>query len=231
LAVAVLAMETSTFVRSVALVDESGVIGEEVERVGADRRDTLLPMVERVIARAGIGISDVKLVAVGLGPGSFTGVRAGIATAKGFCLSTGCPLAGVGSLQALAAASFAHDGPVLAALDAHRGEVFFAIYEMGAFGCRAQIAPAHAPPFEAGAVLRGEGLASNLLAVGDLSDAQWAEVGRGLGRSTVRGPRVASVPSARFVASEALAGRAIMDDGTLEPQYVRPTDAKLPGST
>jgi tRNA threonylcarbamoyladenosine biosynthesis protein TsaB len=89
----------------------------------------LLAELERAAAAAG-GWSEVSLVAVGIGPGSFTGLRIGIATARGLCRSLGIDLAGVCTLDALARPAI--DGqPILAALDARRGELFTALYAPG----------------------------------------------------------------------------------------------------
>jgi tRNA threonylcarbamoyladenosine biosynthesis protein TsaB len=90
----------------------------------------LLEEVERAVAAAG-GWSEAGLIAVGLGPGSFTGVRIGIATARGLAASTGLPVAGVCTLDAIGRALREGDGggaDCLAVLDARRGEVFAALY-------------------------------------------------------------------------------------------------------
>jgi tRNA threonylcarbamoyladenosine biosynthesis protein TsaB len=90
----------------------------------------LLEEVERAVATAG-GWGEVGLIAVGLGPGSFTGVRIGIATARGLAASTGLPVAGVCTLDAIGRALREGDGggaDCLAVLDARRGEVFAALY-------------------------------------------------------------------------------------------------------
>lgn len=91
----------------------------------------LLPMVESLLAANSLTASDVDGIVVGLGPGSFTGVRIGVATAKGLAQGLSCPLWGVGTLDAVAW-SFAHDDVTLAVVgDAMRGEVYPALFRCG----------------------------------------------------------------------------------------------------
>jgi tRNA threonylcarbamoyladenosine biosynthesis protein TsaB len=105
------------------------------EEGGPQHTTALLREVERAVA-AGGGWSEVDLLAVGVGPGSFTGLRVGIASAKALALSRGLPLCGVGTLDALARglAEPAGGRPRLAVLDARRGEVAAGLY--GADGAR-----------------------------------------------------------------------------------------------
>jgi tRNA threonylcarbamoyladenosine biosynthesis protein TsaB len=87
----------------------------------------LLPLVDEALAAAGLDLADVERLGVGIGPGSFTGLRIGLATARGLAQALGLPLAPVSSLQALAAGASAEVGPdraVLAVIDAGRGEGF-----------------------------------------------------------------------------------------------------------
>lgn len=87
----------------------------------------LLPLVDEALAAAGLDLADVERVGVGTGPGSFTGLRIGLATARGLAQGLGLPLAPVATLEALAAGASAEAGPdraVLAVIDAGRGEGF-----------------------------------------------------------------------------------------------------------
>lgn len=87
----------------------------------------LLPLVHEALAEAGLDLADVKRLGVGIGPGSFTGLRIGLATARGLAQALDLPLAPVSSLDALAAGASAEVGPdraVLAVIDAGRGEGF-----------------------------------------------------------------------------------------------------------
>ena len=91
----------------------------------------LLAAAEEALAAAGVGWDDVDRLAVGLGPGSFTGLRIGIASARAVAQARGLPVVGVSSLEALARG--AAERPVVAAIDARRGEVFTAAWGPGAF--------------------------------------------------------------------------------------------------
>jgi tRNA threonylcarbamoyladenosine biosynthesis protein TsaB len=111
----VLAFDTATDVATSALVEDGEVLGERTSRAV-----TLLEDVDALLRRAGARTVDVEGLAVGTGPGSFTGIRVGLATARGLALSLGVPVAGVSTLDALAAGA---PGAV-PVIDARRGEVF-----------------------------------------------------------------------------------------------------------
>ena len=98
------------------------------ERPGHARQ--LLPLAGALLERAGLRFADVERIGVGVGPGTFTGLRIGVATARALAQGTGAEIAAVSTLQALAVVA-EHDGPVLAVLDARRGEAFAAAYAAG----------------------------------------------------------------------------------------------------
>jgi tRNA threonylcarbamoyladenosine biosynthesis protein TsaB len=110
-----LAFDTATAVATSALVDGEEVLGERVSRA-----QTLLEDVDALLRQAGAHPTDVDRLAVGLGPGSFTGVRIGLAVARGLALSLGVPGSGVSTLAALAAGA----PDALPVVDAKRREVF-----------------------------------------------------------------------------------------------------------
>jgi tRNA threonylcarbamoyladenosine biosynthesis protein TsaB len=121
----------------------------------------LLPLVEQALAQAGVEWGDADRIAVGVGPGGFTGLRIGIATARALSQGNGLPLVPVGSLAALALGAAAEPAATAAVLDARRGEVFAAAWR----GRRALLRPAAlAPPALAEALA---GLGSPVQAVGD----------------------------------------------------------------
>jgi len=90
----------------------------------------LVPRIEAVIHQAGLAMEDLAAIVCGCGPGTFTGTRVGVATAKGLSLGLGCPLFACSSLRGIAASSGAH-GLVLGTLDARRNEVYAGLFEVG----------------------------------------------------------------------------------------------------
>jgi tRNA threonylcarbamoyladenosine biosynthesis protein TsaB len=228
----VLSIDTATLTGSVALVDDDLVLAESAVLVHGSHSAVLVQTIDAMLASARVELGSIDAFAAGLGPGSFTGVRIGISIAKGFALATERPMFGVCSLQVLAAAAVGAVGPVVGALDARRGEVYFAVYERGADGSLQELrAPANVRP-----ELVGESLAILLedrpaTVVSDLDGALRARVREGAGARAVQlhfAPRVLGTPQARLLATEVIAGRAARDEGAMEPLYVRPIDAKLP---
>jgi tRNA threonylcarbamoyladenosine biosynthesis protein TsaB len=111
----ILAFDTATDVATSALIDDGEVLGERTSRAV-----TLLEDVDALLRQAGKHTRDLDALAVGTGPGSFTGVRIGLATARGLALALGIPVAGVSTLDALAAGA---PGAV-PVIDARRREIF-----------------------------------------------------------------------------------------------------------
>ena len=178
----------------------------------------LLPLLEDALAEAGVGWDDVERIAIGVGPGGFTGLRIGIATARALAQGRGLPLAPVSSLAALAAG--AGDGPVAAVLDARRGEVFAGVWDGG----RELLAPvALAPDLLAERLVA---LDVPLQAVGD-GAVRFRQELEGAGAAVpVDGSavhRIAAAPLCRLGAAAEPTAR-----DRLLPDYRREPDAKPP---
>jgi tRNA threonylcarbamoyladenosine biosynthesis protein TsaB len=124
----VLALETSTPTARVALVEESGRVVAARGADGPRFSDALLPRVDDCLREAGLAPADLAAIACGAGPGHFTGLRVGLALAKGLALPSERPLLLVSSLAALAydLASVAAEGSLVPCLDAGKGEVYAA---------------------------------------------------------------------------------------------------------
>ncbi|HEX5659836.1 MAG TPA: tRNA (adenosine(37)-N6)-threonylcarbamoyltransferase complex dimerization subunit type 1 TsaB [Polyangiales bacterium] len=220
----VLAMDTSTFVGTVAVLRDGALLAEWSASVRATHGETLLPHVARALEQAGVPARELDLIAVGIGPGSFTGTRIGVATAKGLALAEGKPLLGLCSLRVIAGGM--PEGALRAiAVDAQKGELYCALYAYGPEGLEERIAPFHALPAEAAARL---GAFGPVVLAGDGAE-RYPDFSAGL--SFTRAPRLCDVPRAAVLAHEAaraFAGDGPSDLASLEPLYVRPSDAKLP---
>ncbi|RKY01883.1 tRNA (adenosine(37)-N6)-threonylcarbamoyltransferase complex dimerization subunit type 1 TsaB, partial [Candidatus Poribacteria bacterium] len=124
----VLGIDTSTTTGSIGLIDGDKVVAEHVLDVMETHSSRLMPAIDQMLKKAGLSIWDVDLIAVSKGPGSFTGLRVGVATAKGLAYALRKPIVGVPSLDVLAFGVKFFDGLICPLLDARRGEVYGAIY-------------------------------------------------------------------------------------------------------
>lgn len=122
----ILGLDTATDVCAVALLDDDEVLVEARLHVPRSHGRRLAPLVAEALAHAGRAASDLGLVAVSAGPGSYTGLRIGMSTAKGLGLSTGAALVAVPTLEALAAGV---EAPVAVVLPSRRGEVYAGAYD------------------------------------------------------------------------------------------------------
>ncbi len=130
-----LALDTSTKLAGIALYDgERGLIAEYNWHSANRHTVELMPHVAQMMAQAGLKPSDLAAVAVALGPGSFTGLRVALATAKGLALANGLTLLGVPTLDAVAYPHQAQPVPVVALIQAGRGRVCWAPYAHGPGG-------------------------------------------------------------------------------------------------
>jgi tRNA threonylcarbamoyladenosine biosynthesis protein TsaB len=206
------AVETSTPIGSVALFENGALIAEAEQRVSNAHGEALLPILDRLLSAAGWKAKDVERWGVGIGPGSFTGTRIGVATVKGIAIATGADVIGVDAFAAVSNGVEINDNEMMAAvLDAQRGEVFV------------QSACIKAPVFAAiGNALRlFDSLTSPLVVVG----AGGALVDWSSAEFPIRFVTGAhhDVPRASSVGKIALRSAPTNVDA-LEPFYVRPPD-------
>ena len=124
----ILAFETSAKACSVALYRDEALLAESYQNTGLTHSQTLMPMAETLVAQCGLTLQDVEAVAVAAGPGSFTGVRIGVAAAKGFAWGKEIPCCGVSTLESMALGLGIHSGYVLPVMDARRSQVYTALF-------------------------------------------------------------------------------------------------------
>lgn len=226
-----LAIDTATPLGSAAVLRDSELLSEVSAR-GLEAHSALaLPLAEEALRRAGLGLEALDALAVGTGPGSFTGVRIGVATAKGLSLARALPLYGVSSFEAMLEAAAGVRGPVLTALDARRDELYAALSvddPAAPGGRRWAMGPRHAKPEQIAAAVRALVGEAAVFALSDLSPALKARL-TSEGLTLSHGAPMLGSPMARFVGAVVTGRRGALDTGALEPTYVRASDAKLPG--
>ncbi len=151
----ILGIETSTAAGSVALVEDGRRAGEAEIDTRLNHSARLLPVLDELLRRAGWEVSDLDGVGVGVGPGSFTGIRVGLAAGQGLALGAGIPLVGVGSFPALVRSSSLGEGIVVALLDGGRGRIYGARYRKSGSGIEGLVPPRVIPAEELAELVRG----------------------------------------------------------------------------
>lgn len=125
----ILALDTSSIVATIAVMDDDKLIGEYTINHKRTHSQKLMPMIEELLNSCEVKIQDIDVVAVAEGPGSFTGLRIGVASAKGLAHAMNIPVVGISTLDALAMnISFSH-GLICPILDARRSQVYTAVYK------------------------------------------------------------------------------------------------------
>lgn len=206
----ILAIETSTSVSSVALAGDGGVVAAREISGPRAHVEFLMPAIREMLEESGSAMKDLSLVAVGLGPGLFTGMRVGIATAKTIAQMLGLGMVGVSSLDNLARQALQESRPVCACIDARRAEVFAAFYEGG----RALGTPATFTPEDLAAQAH-----EPTLFIGDGAVAYAPVLARA-------GEVRAAAPTAAVLCEIALGLEPVSPD-LIEPLYVRKSEAEI----
>lgn len=126
----ILGIDSSGLVASAAIADEKNIIAEFTVNNKQAHSQTLLPMIEKVVDMSGIELEQIDAIAIAAGPGSFTGLRIGSATAKGIGLALKKPVVSVPTLEGLAYRVCVFDGIICPIMDARRNQVYTGIYKM-----------------------------------------------------------------------------------------------------
>lgn len=125
-----LAIDTTGATVSAALLEDQAILAETFVNTGANHSLQLMPAIKHIYDLAGVSLAMTELFACTLGPGSFTGVRIGVSTIKGLAMATDRPVVGLSTLEALAANMGAFSGTICPILDAQRGQIYAAAYEL-----------------------------------------------------------------------------------------------------
>ena len=125
----ILALETSAKAVSAAVSEDGKILCSGYQDTGLTHSRTLMPIVEHILKNTGLAVADMDAIAVAAGPGSFTGIRIGVAAAKGLAFAADKPAVGVSTLAAMARNVAFCDGLVICAMDARRQQVYNAVFE------------------------------------------------------------------------------------------------------
>lgn len=225
----ILAIETATDVCGVALVRDQSVIAQRVLAEKYVHSEKLLPMIDEVLRDASLSAKQLETIAVSIGPGSFTGLRIGLSTAKGLALSLGISVIAVPTLDALAHAFFRSKMGTTAAvvcpmIDAKRDEAFFCFYRIDAAGVTRQSAYAIALKSKI-----FEMAPPSVIFVGD--GAKRLGASRKIDTSKQFNPSIVCSAESVGLVAEIVGVRQSREElSTLEPLYLREFVATQPGS-
>ena len=215
----VLAFDTSLGGGSVAVMAGGRCLARVVEDQPRALVERLLPMIEEALAAAGLGYADLDLIAVTVGPGTFAGLRIGVAVARGLGVATGVPVAGVTSLEALAWGALDRAAPgaaIVAAIDGRRGQLYLQSFRAG------PVLVPLGPP----AAVDLDDLAARL------PSGPGIIAGSGAVIAAAAAPHLAALPDSSAIDAVHVAALAMsrpVPAGPPRPLYLRAPDAKLPG--
>ena len=222
----ILSLETATMCGSVAIVVAKRCVGEFSLQTGETHSRRLLAAVDWLMLETGLTWTEIDAVAVSLGPGSFTGLRIGLATAKGLAMAADTKIIGVGTLDGLAAQCPVADILICPVLDARKKEVYYGFYRCDESGmprlqedCQVISPEALCERIDEPVLLLGDGL--------EVYGTLFQEKLAGLLRQAPQGiyfPRAATIG---LLASVKWHKGDFADPAKVEPIYIRPSEAEL----
>jgi tRNA threonylcarbamoyladenosine biosynthesis protein TsaB len=224
--VIVVGIETSTPHTSVAIGSERSVLAQ-ASVAGRARQEAATPVLEHLLRWSGVDLAQVGGVAVGIGPGLFTGLRVGVETARSLAQALQVPIVGLGSLDVLAYAVRVTRRAIAAVIDGRRGEVFFALYRPVPGGVVRVLEPSVGPPDHLVAEL--EALEGDVLVAGDGAILYHDEIAELGARVDFASPLAAHPAAAALV--ELAVPRFLREDHDrlfdVVPLYLRKSDAEI----
>ena len=220
----IFALETSARAVSVAVTESGVVLASACQNTGLTHSRTLMPLAENLLRGIGLTAREMDLFAVAAGPGSFTGIRIGVAAAKGLAYGAERPAVGVSTLAAMARGVALFDGLIVAAMDARRQQVYEATFRAGG-GALSRLTPDRAVSLaDLSAELSGQ--TTPILTVGDGAELCAAYL-NAHGVACRTAPPHLIMQNAVSVALEAetLPESGYVSAGDLRPVYLRPPQA------
>lgn len=220
----ILGIETATQQVSVALGGHEGVIGLlEIAR-GRRHAETLVPAIDFLCAQADIGLDEIGLVAVDIGPGLFTGLRVGLATGKALAQALRVPMIGISSLDLLAFPHRRSDRVLVPVVDARKGEVFYAMYRQVPGGLQQVVPPSAAPVDDLVADLLAR--SQDALCIGDGALRYRDEIREGFHCEFADEAHPSAAPLVQLAHAQALREEWV-NPADIQPLYLRPPDAEI----
>lgn len=222
----ILGIDTATMQASCAIGGHEGVLAAAQSAKGRRHAEHLVPAIEFICGQAQIELKELSVIAVDIGPGLFTGLRVGIATAKALAHALAVPMIGVSSLDLLAFPVRFSSRLIVAAVDARRGELYWATYRQVPGGVQRLSEPSVGSPDEVASELLASG--EELLMIGD-GAVRYADTFEGLPKLEIA-DRGFAHPSATSLVQLAHA-RALREEfgpaASIEPLYLRKPDAEI----
>jgi tRNA threonylcarbamoyladenosine biosynthesis protein TsaB len=226
----ILAIETSTMLGGVAIMDESeGLVVEIRLNVKTAHSERLMTVIDHALKQAGMTASDIDVFGVAIGPGSFTGLRIGLSTIKGFSYATGKPVVSVPTLEAFAWNFPYSSHPVCVMLDARKKEVYAAVFKWKGSFFERVIGETSVKPSDLVRNLKGP-----VIFAGEGALLYKESILEALGNNALFAPRQSMIPSP---ANVALLGMRMAADGdfsepaSLVPLYIRKSEAEIKTKT
>ena len=213
-----LAIETSRPAGGVALLDGDRVVGAYVLDIQLTHSERVMAAVDRLLVDARWRVSDLEGLAVSIGPGSFTGLRIGVGTAKGLAFALGVSIAPVPTLDAIAASLPFASLPVCPVLDARRGEVYCSLYRWDGVAMRREWDYLALSPDALSARLT-----TPTVVLGDGA----ARLGSPFARPVPPGLRLVSPACVAQIGQAMFSAGTVVSPGELVPFYLRPSEAEL----
>ncbi len=229
----ILAIDTSTSFASIAVAVDEQIVAESLVNTNRTLSARLVPEIERLLATAGLAISDIDLFASSIGPGSFTGVRGGVATIQGLALAVGRPCAGFSSLAMLAMNFTLTTTLICPLLDARKSEVYAALYDCSSPLPSPRIYDCVLPPatlLDQLADMTGE----RIIFVGDGAVRYHDQIAERLGDQAVFAPFPLNSPHSAngiLLAMHSFSRNELLEPSQLLPVYLRASDAEINNSS
>ena len=227
-----LCMDTATDYGTIAVANEGRTLASHAWQSSARHGENLFGHIDRVLGEAGVTRDQIEGIGVGVGPGKFTSLRVGLSAAKGIALALELPIVGVSALRVLARSPVARSSVVRVPLmNAYRGDLFGAAYDFDAKTNQELLEPTFGDPETVLARVRNAAAGRSVVICGEGAKAQLAAAQSALSLGDDGGRDIVVAPAPDALVAEvtfALSTRGPDDLASLEPQYLRPSDAKLP---